>query len=296
VSGLSMAIYYMSGGRIPVGVLMWLLNIPLFAWGVKELGRSFGMRTFWGFTSNSFFIDLLRGSYIKELRVQDWDTVRYLYERDFFFLVLLGALLIGLGLGVIFKFKGSTAGSDIIAAVASKRWKVKPGTVFLVTDFFVISFAGAVFQLKHLAVERPAAALTLYAFMLLFVSSQLVDLVIFGFDYAKSAFIVSDKHKEIAERIMVSMVRGATAFHGRGLYRGIERDIVFTVVARREIHRLTDIVKEIDPHAFVIINNVHEVQGEGFLARGEVDLDSIRLAAKLRKGRPAGSGDQTKDL
>jgi len=297
VSGLSMAVYYLSDGRIPVGILIWVLNIPLFIWGVRELGRSFGVRTFWGLTSNAFFVDLLRGAYVRDLRVQDWEAVRYLLEHDFFFSVLLGAVLMGLGLGTVFKFKGTTAGSDIVAAVASRRWKVKPGTIFLLTDFFVISFAGIVIHQKGLSPDRPAAVLVLYAFLLLFVSSQLVDMVLFGFDYAKSAFIVSDRSKEIAARIMGTLSRGATALHGRGLYRGVERDILFTVVGRREIHRITEIVNEIDPHAFVIITNVYEVLGEGFKPRGEVDLDAISITKKLKAKEPSGdkAGDKPAD-
>ncbi len=284
VTGLSMAIHYLSGGRLPVGIMMWVLNLPLFIWGVIELGKSFGFRTFWGFSVNAFCIDFLRGDIVGSIRLQDTKTVRYLLENDFFFLILLGALFLGIGLGIIFKFKGTTAGSDIVAAIARKRWRVKPGISIIVTDFFVICLAGVVIQVKGLSPEKPVLLLMLYSFLLLVVSSQLIDVVIFGFDYAKSACIISDRHAEIADRIVHLMGRGATAFHGKGLYSGVERDIIFTVVSRREIYRLVDMVKEIDPDAFVIINRVHEVLGEGFMARGEVDLDRL----KFPKIRPEG--------
>ncbi|MBN1885754.1 MAG: YitT family protein [Candidatus Krumholzibacteriota bacterium] len=282
VSGLSMAVHYLTDGRVPVGLLMWCFNVPLFVWGVKELGRAFGVRTFYGFTANSFFIDLVRGDVFSGIRLQDTATIRFLVERDFFFLVLLGAVLIGLGLGIIFKFKGTTAGSDIVAAIAQKRWNVKPGTTILVVDFFVILAAGIVIHARNLSPETPAAVLMLYAFFLLFVSSQLIDMVIFGFDYAKSALIISDRHEEIAEMIIDRLGRGATALHGRGLYSGRERDVIFTVVPRRQIYRLADQVKQIDPDAFVIINRVHEVLGEGFMARGEVDRQ--KLVPQRRRG------------
>jgi len=126
-------------------------------------------------------------------------------------------------------------------------------------DFMVISFAGIVLQTKGLAVVKPALTLTLYAFILLFISSRLIDVIIEGFDYAKAAIIISNKSNEIGEAIMDEMSRGATALKGRGLYKNIDREIIYTVITRKETTLLTDIVKEIDPKAFVIINNVHEV-------------------------------------
>ena len=277
VTGLSMAVHFMLGGKVSVGLLMWGMNLPLLIWGVIELGKTFGFRTFWGFTVNSFCVDLFRGDIIKSFSLQDTDTIRYLMENDFFFLVLIGAIFLGVGLGIIFKFKGTTGGSDIVAAVAKKRWRAKPGIVIIITDFFVICIAGLVLHIKGLSPEKPVVLLMLYSFLLLVVSSQLIDIIIFGFDYAKSAFIISDRNEEIAECIVHRMGRGATAFHGRGLYRNVERDVLFTVVNRREIYRLVGIVKDIDPNAFVIINRVHEVLGEGFMARGEIDTDKLKF-------------------
>src|SRR5690606_40488404 len=119
VTGLSMAIHYLTNSAIPVGVTIWILNVPLFLWGIKELGSTFGLRTFYGFTLSSLFIDLFRGDLpgFSFIRLQDTETVRELLQHDFLFLVLVGAALLGVGLGIIFKFRGTTAGSDIIAAV-----------------------------------------------------------------------------------------------------------------------------------------------------------------------------------
>ncbi|HSG29132.1 MAG TPA: YitT family protein, partial [Candidatus Krumholzibacterium sp.] len=211
VTGLSMAVHYLTGGKLSVGLLMWIMNLPLFIWGVRELGKSFGFRTFWGFTVNSICVDLMRGDIVGSIRLQDSSTVRYLVENDFFFLILIGAIFLGVGLGIIFKFKGTTAGSDIVAAVAKKRWRAKPGMVIIVTDFVVICVAGVVLQVKGLSPEKPVMLLMLYSFLLLVVSAQIIDIIIFGFDYAKSAFIISDKHEEIAQEIIYKLGRGATA-------------------------------------------------------------------------------------
>lgn len=269
VSGLSMAIHYLTNKKIPVGLMMWLLNVPLYAWGIKELGKQFGARTFFGFTLNSFFIDLYRGDVpgLNFIRLQDTQTIKDLLAHDFLFLILIGSVLLGLGLGVIFKFKGTTAGSDIVAAIMQKRFGIKPGQAIMFIDFFVIALAGFIIEIKGLSPERPAFSLTLYAFFLLFISSKLVDVILDGFDYARMAYIISDKSEEIAQCIMNDMSRGATGLKAHGLYKNIDREIIFTVITLKELGMLTDKIKEIDPGAFVIIGNVHEVLGEGFRRR-----------------------------
>ena len=269
VSGLAMAIYYLSGNKIPVGTLIWILNIPLFLWGLKELGRQFGLRTFVGFSLSSFFIDFFRGDIpgFWYIRLQDSETIKDLYKHDFLFFILIGAVLIGIGLGIIFKFKGTTAGSDIVAAIMQKRFGMKPGQSIMIIDFIVIAVAGFIIDIKHLSPDRPALVLTLYALFLLFVSARLIDIIIEGFDYARAVYVVSDYNDKITETIIKDMGRGITAIKTRGVYRNVEREMVMTVVSLREISTVIDIIREVDPHAFVIINNVHEVLGEGFRRR-----------------------------
>ena len=269
VSGLAMAIYYLSGNKISVGLLIWVFNVPLFLWGLKELGSQFGLRTFIGFTASSFFIDFFRGDIpgLGFIRLQDSQTIKDLYKNDFLFLIIIGAVLIGVGLGIIFKFRGSTAGSDIVAAIMQKRFGTKPGQAIMLTDFFVIAIAGFIIELKNLSPDRPALSLTFYAIFLLFISSRLIDIIIDGFDYARAAFIVTDKYNEIIDMILNKFGRGVTAVKTRGVYRNVEREMIFTVVSIKEVSRLVEVVKEVDPTAFVIIYNVHEVLGEGFRRR-----------------------------
>lgn len=269
VSGLAMALYYITNNKIPVGMTIWILNIPLFLWGIKELGKRFGVRTFYGFTLSSFFIDFFRGDIpgFRFIQLQNTQTIKDLLQNDFLFLILVGAVLLGVGLGIIFKFKGTTAGSDIIAAIMQKRFGFKPGMAIMIIDFVVIAFAGFIIEVKDLAADRPAFSLTLYAFFLLFISAKIIDAIIDGFDYARAVYIISDKNNEIAQMIMNDLSRGATALKSRGLYRNIDREVVFTVVPLKELTELTDQIRKIDPDAFVIINNVHEVLGEGFRRR-----------------------------
>jgi len=270
VSGLSMAVHYATDGKVPVGTMMWVMNLPLFIWGVRELGKTFGLRTFVGFTFSSLFVDFFRGELpvIKGWALQNTDAIRNLMEQDFLFLVLWGAVLLGLGLGIIFKFKGTTGGSDIVAAVAHKRWGARPGHVFMVVDFVVISIAGVILSFQPAgSLARPAMVLTLYAFFLLFISAYLVDIIIDGFNYARAAIIISDRNQAIGERIMHEMDRGATALKGRGLYTNADKEVLLTVVTRKEIGVLQEIAHEEDPKAFIITHDVHEVLGEGFKRR-----------------------------
>jgi uncharacterized membrane-anchored protein YitT (DUF2179 family) len=269
VSGLSMAIHYLSNNTIPVGISIWVLNIPLYIWGIRVLGKQFGVRTFYGFTLNSFFIDFFRGDFpgLPYVRLQDTETIKGLFHNDFLFLILIGAALLGMGLGIIFKFKGTTAGSDIVAAIMHKKYGVKPGQAIMITDFCVIALAGIIIETKDLSPDRTALTLTLYALFLLFISSRIVDAIIDGFDYARVAYIISDKHEEIGKKIMDEMSRGATALKARGLYRNVEREIIFTIVTLKELTILTETIKDIDPDAFIIVNNVHEVLGKGFRRR-----------------------------
>lgn len=269
VSGLSMSIYYVTDGKIPVGMLMWVFNIPLFIWGLRELGRSFAFRTFYAFTLNSLFIDFFRGDFpgLPFIRLQDISAIAQLSKQDFLFTVLLGAVFLGFGLGIIFKFKGTTAGSDIVAAIMNKRWGIKPGQAIMIIDFFIIALAGVIIELKGIESQRPALTLTLYALFLLFISSSLIDVILDGFDYAKVAYIISDKHDEISDMVLDDIGRGATAFKTRGLWTNTEREVIMTVVPFKETAKLTEKVREIDKDAFIILNNAHEILGKGFHKR-----------------------------
>jgi len=269
VSGLAMAFHYLSAGKLPVGTMMWLMNLPLFFWGIKELGKEFGIRTFVGFTLSSLWIDFFRGELplVKGFALQNTTAIHNLMEKDFLFLVLWGAVLLGVGLGVIFKFRATTGGSDIVAAIFQKRWQAMPGQVIMVVDFFVIVFAGIILAVMDQPLQRPAMVLTLYAFFLLFISGSLIDIIIDGFNYARAAIIISEKNDEIAKVIMANMDRGVTALKGRGVFTDTDREVILTVVHRKEVGALKELVRDIDPKSFVIINDVHEVLGEGFRRR-----------------------------
>ncbi|MCL2038931.1 MAG: YitT family protein [Bacteroidetes bacterium] len=268
-SGLSMAFYYIFDGALPIGLLKWIINIPLFIWGLIVLGNQFGWRTFYGFTTTSIFLDMFRGALpgLSFIRIQDTEFIKELATNDFIFLILVASMLMGVGLGLIFKFKGTTGGSDIPAAIFQKKYGIMPGKAIIYIDFFIIIMACFIFHFKGLQLPSSIITLILYALLSLFVTGYIIDTIIAGFDYARQALIITDKTNEVVDAICKELSRGATAIKARGIYRNIDKEIILTVVSIKEIPRLNDIVKKTDPDAFMITNNIHEVMGEGFKRR-----------------------------
>ena len=276
VTGISMVVNFLFP-KLSVGMLIWILNVPLFIWGIAELGNAFGVRTFYGFSSNAFFIDFLRGDIpgFGWLQTQNTETIQYLLEHDFFFFILIGSLFTGIGLGMVFKFKGTTAGTEILCAILKKRTGISPGIAMMAIDFFVISAATAVFYYDG-STRVPALVLAFYAFLSLYVSSILLDKVVYGFDYAHQYIIFSNKNSEISDYIIKKLDRGVTAFYARGMYTGQDKEVLLTVVGKNDARELAPFIKKVDPHAFIIQSNVNEVLGEGFRSREEVDLKFLK--------------------
>ncbi len=245
VSGLGMIFYHSFG--LPVGWTMLAFNIPLFILGVKVLGKQFGARTAFAFS-------------LVSIGYEFFDQVLNLQPatNDPLLSAVFGGIVLGIGLGIVFRAKGTTGGSDILGQVIHKFSNISIGIGILIVDFFVISFAGLAFH---------DVTLALYGFISLYASSKIIDIVMDGFDYARSLYIISDKQNEIIDVITNDMQRGGTLITGKGFFTGQERNILFTVVTRKEITTIHQIVKEIDPKAFIIISNVHEVLGEGFRPR-----------------------------
>lgn len=292
VTGVAMTINFV-WPAITVGQLIIILNIPLFIWGIAELGKAFGWRTFYGFISNAFFIDLLRGDVpiLSTYKFQETDAIRYMLHNDFFFFMFIGSIFIGIGLGLVFKFKGTTAGTEIVCAILKKRFGWAPGVSMMIVDFFVIASATAVLFMRGNN-ETPAFALAFYALFSLYLTSWLIDRVVYGFDYAKSIMIFSKKNQEIASYIMRHLDRGVTAFYARGLYSNQDREVLMTVVSPSDARNLAPHIKKIDPSAFLIVSNVHEVLGEGFRTREEVDLKFVKNVQKREAAQAAAKAAQ----
>ncbi|WP_371372046.1 YitT family protein [Sporomusa aerivorans] len=239
-SGLATVLHHTFG--LPVGMTMLAMDVPMFILSVKILGARFGVNTLLGAAILSATIDL-SAPFLPVL------------THDLLLSSLYGGVVSGVGMGIVFKFKGTTAGTDLAAAIINKLTGISVGQALLGVDCFVIALAGIVFG---------SAELSLYGLISLFITTHIIDLVQEGASAAKAFFIMSDSSDAVAEAILSELGRGVTFLPGRGAYTQLEREVVFCVVNTREVSYVKEIVYRIDRQAFVIVADAHEVLGEGF--------------------------------
>ncbi|WP_003543799.1 YitT family protein [Desulfotomaculum nigrificans] len=240
LSGVATILYHLA--HLPVGMTMLALNVPLFLWSIIRLGWRYTVNSLYGTVALSVFIDLLAPH-------------MPLLTKDLLLASLYGGVLTGLGLGVVFRFNGTTGGTELLAAIFRTYVGVNIGQLLFVIDGVVVLWAGIVFRSTELA---------LYALITIFLTSWIIDLVLEGLSYAKAFIIISQHADTIGQAILTRLDRGATAWKGHGMYTGQEREVLLSVVARAEVAKLKQIVHEADPEAFIILADVHEVLGEGF--------------------------------
>lgn len=240
VGGIATIIHYLLG--FPVGMTMLGLNVPLFMWGLYRLGLPFGFRSLVGTVALSLFIDVM-APYLP------------VPTNDVLLASVFGGVLVGLGLGLVFRSKATTGGTDFAAAIVRSYVGINVGQLLFLIDAGVVLAAGIAFNSWELA---------LYALITIFITAWIVDVVQEGLSYTKAFFIISNRPEEIAATVTKELNRGATIWRARGAYTGAERPVLLTVVSRSEITRLKEIVHAIDPQAFVIVTEVREVIGEGF--------------------------------
>lgn len=240
VSGLATILYHLI--NVPVGAAMLVLNVPIFVAGIYRLGLRFGFRSLFGTIALSVAVDALA-------------PFLPVPTGDILLSSLFGGVFVGLGLGLVFRFNGTTGGTDLAAAVLRTYTGINIGQLLFLVDGSVVVAAGIAFE---------SAELAMYALVTIFVTSWLTDLVQEGFSYARAFLIISEKSGEISKAIVKGLNRGATAWPARGVFTGSEKEVLLSVVGRSEVTRLKEIVYSVDPHAFVVLADVHEVLGEGF--------------------------------
>ncbi len=241
VSGIAQIVNRYTGW--PIGVMIILFNIPLFVLGWKFLGgRRFLLRTFLAVGIYAVLIDLLALYLPRDL------------TSDSVLNALFGGVLMGGGMGLVFRAKGTTGGTDILARLLGKWRGIPLSESFLITDTAVVLGSGIAFSWT----------LALYAVVALYTSGMAAELTSEGTGIVRAATIITDKPQEVGEKIMRELARGVTAWEGRGLYSGKERRILYCAISRSEVNPLKAIIYEVDPAAFVVIGQAHEALGEGF--------------------------------
>lgn len=241
ISGLAQILAQVLGFG-SVGVITALLNLPLFALGGMKIGKRF----FWGSLAGmlALTVALEALSFLPQLQTEPLIAALY------------GGVLGGIGLGIVFAAGASTGGSDIIVRLLKMKMQHVPiGTINICFDLAVAVLTGIAFG------DMTRA---LYSGVAIFVTGQVIDAVVYRFDYSKAVMIISEHHEAIAKIIMEDLDRGATYLNGEGTYSHKERKVIFTVVKKQQIAELKRLVVQIDPDAFIVVQEAHQVLGEGF--------------------------------
>ncbi|PKL18833.1 MAG: membrane protein [Spirochaetae bacterium HGW-Spirochaetae-5] len=255
-AGIAQIFYYFF--NIPAGLLMLLINIPLFIIGIIIFGKMFGIKTLWGIFTLSFFTDLFASErftgagFLKDFifKINDQSVS---FTNEIFLAVVAGGILLGVGVGFVIKFNGSTGGSDIPALLLRKYFGLTVGTSYLIIDTFVIFGVGILFKDPNLI---------LWGFISLYITTKGTDFIVEGMSYTKELFIISSKSDEIREFIINELDRGCTLLRGEGGYTGDEKDVIYLALHTRELPKVKGAVKNIDPLAFIVVNDAYEVMGD----------------------------------
>ncbi len=225
-----------------VGLFTAIMNVPLFLIGYRKLGKRFFFGSLLGMTLSSFFLDLFSDVPV--------------FQTEMLLGALYGGLMAGIGLGLVFLAGASTGGSDILARLLRRKFRsIRLGKLMLMLDVFVVTMTGVVFG---------DISKTLYSAIPLYVSSAVIDALLYGLDYSVVAWIITERYAELETAIAERLGRGVTCFSGRGGYTGNTKNIILSAVHRRQVPELKTLTEEIDPGAFMILQEAHQVLGEGF--------------------------------
>lgn len=240
LSGLATILYHVAGWH--VGVVMLAVNIPLLLYGLRLFGRGYILRTIYGAGLFSLLIDMT-APYIPVM------------TQDVMLASLYGGVLAGIGNGIVFRFRCTTAGTAMVAAILQKKCGISVGQALLIADGIVVILAGIVFA---------SAELALYAAISIFITSKVVDLIQEGRLASKAFLIVTDEKERLAAEIGQQIERGVTIVEARGGYSGLDKGLLLCVVTTEQVSQLKELIELYDSEAFVIVTDAYEVLGKGF--------------------------------
>lgn len=240
VSGVATVFYHLL--HVPMWLTTLLINLTLFAFGFKMLKKSTIIKNLAGIIFLSFFLRV----------TENFGS----YSDDMLICAIFGGILVGLGVGLTVLREGSTGGSDFAALMLNKVIRhIGVATFILLIDTGVILASGFAFE---------DVTIMFYSVMSLYISSKVTDFILVRGDFAKSIYIISEKHEEISRFILSDMVRGVTGVYSKGCYSGNDQMMLMCIVKSKEVQQVLNKVKELDKNAFVVISDVREVCGDGF--------------------------------
>lgn len=241
VTGIGIVLQKLTNGLITVWATNLIVNIPLFIAGVMLLGKSFGAKTLYGTLTLSFFLMI-----IPEMGATD----------DLLLSSVFGGVILGIGLGIVFKSGGTTGGTDLAGAIMNKFFPgLSTATHMMIVDLLVVASSG---------ILNKRIDISLYSAIALYIIARVIDMILEGFGYGKAFFIISNEPEKIGRTILEELDRGVTILKGKGLYSGLDKDVLLCVVDRAQMAKVKEIISSIDKRAFIMITDMHEVLGEGF--------------------------------
>lgn len=229
--------------NMPLGVFLVIVNIPFIYLGYKKLGKLFAMSSAFGITILAMLTTVLHHDYIA--------------TTDPLLAAVFGGVVVGAGVGFVIRYGGTMDGSEIIAILADKRSPFSVGEIIMFINIFILGTAGFVFGWDK----------AMYSFVAYFVAYKVIDMTVEGLDESKSAWIVSTQHQKLGEVIQNELGRKVTYVEGQRATGHDADGMILTVISRIEEQKLKDILHRYDPHAFVVISNVHEVMGKNYLPK-----------------------------
>jgi len=228
----------------PIGLMVFIGNAPLFILGWRFLGgRRFALRTAAAIILFSFFTDFLT-LFIPAKGI----------TQDLVLNSLYGGITLGIGLGLVYRGRGTSGGSDILARILNNRLSIPLSQSYMITDTLVVLAGGFAFNWER----------ALYGLIVIYVSGLVAEMVSEGSSIFRTAMIITSQPDEVSRRVLKEMVRGLTILPGTGAYTGAPRPVLYCVITRPEVNQLKELVREVDPQAFMVIGIAHEALGEGF--------------------------------
>ncbi|KQL54446.1 hypothetical protein AN964_13710 [Heyndrickxia shackletonii] len=238
ITGISIMLAHLTG--IPLGVFIFILNLPFIFIGRKQIGKTFAFSTLFGIAALSFFTALF--------------TPVPAFTQDILLATIFGGIVIGIGVGIVIRFGGAMDGTEILAILINKKFPFSVGEIIMFINVFILAIAGFVFNWNR----------AMYSIIAYIIATKTIDVVVQGLDQSKSVWIISDNYKEIGDAILARLGRGVTYLKGEGAFTEDEKQVIFCIINRLEEAKLKTIVEELDDKAFLAFGDIAEVRGGNF--------------------------------
>lgn len=238
IVGISIILSHFLG--LPIGVFIFMINIPFIFIGYKQIGKTFALTTTLGISILSISTVLMHHLHP--------------FTKDLLLATIFGGILLGIGVGIVIRFGGCLDGTEVMAILFNKKMPFSVGEVILFFNVIIFTVAGFVFTWEQ----------AMYSVVAYYIASKVIDIVVLGMEESKSIYIISEHIEDIGQAIMDRLGRGVTYLHGEGAYTGDNKKVIFCIITRLEESKMKEIVRSIDTQAFLAIGNISEVKGGRF--------------------------------